>query len=273
MKYLWSFTLFVLLACQSSAPDSSKRQDGPTQVALHTTLGTIVLQLSDSTPLHRDNFIKNVREGILDSTLFHRVIDQFMIQAGDPESKNALPEDTLGNGDLDYTVPAEIKADLFHKRGALGAARDNNPARASSAVQFYIVQRGPRPDSLIDRDETRINGWLAENYVMNAPQYQYLQDSMQKAYTVYDMELYNWVNQTVRQIADSLGLDQQYTIPETHRSVYRTLGGTPHLDQNYTVFGEVVSGMEIVDSIAHTSTNELDRPLTDIRILSAEIIK
>ena len=194
-----------------------------------TSYGTIVLRLYDSTPLHRDNFIRLVKSGYYDSVLFHRVIKNFMIQAGDPNSKHSEPGEPLGNGGPDYTIPAEFRASLFHKKGVLAAAResdDANPSKASSGSQFYIVQGKKFTDAGLDSVETiRLKG---------------------------------------------------RKIPLEHREVYKITGGTPHLDLNYTVFGEVVSGLNIVDSIAATPTSkgeDQDRPLQDIRIIKARLIK
>lgn len=202
------------------------KKDRKRDVLLQTNYGDIVVRLSDSTPLHRDNFLKLVKTHYYDSVLFHRVIKNFMIQGGDPESKHAKPGEPLGNGGPDYRVPAEFRTTLFHKKGVIAAARDNNPEKASSGSQFYIVQGKVFTDEGLDSVETfRLNG---------------------------------------------------RKIPADHREVYKTVGGTPHLDQNYTVFGEVVKGLDVVDKIASvpTSTGEdRDRPLEDVRIIKAKLIK
>ena len=213
-----------------SQPDIKiKKKDRKRDVELVTTEGTIVLRLSDSTPLHRDNFLRLVKTGVYDSVLFHRVISGFMIQAGDPESKRAVARAPLGNGDLGYKVPAEFRPTLFHKKGALAAARqgDNvNPEKASSASQFYIVQGRTFTEAQMDSIEVaRLQG---------------------------------------RKIS-----------PE-RRALYSTVGGTPQLDSNYTVFGEVVKGLEVVDKIAATEASKAqdrDRPLQDVRILSVKLVK
>ena len=150
-------------------------------VEIETTKGRFVIQLSDKTPQHRDNFLKLVSESAYDSVLFHRVIENFVIQAGDPDSRYAAAGDTLGEGDRDYKVPAEFDPTLFHKRGALGAARDGNPERASSAMQFYIVQRGPQADSTIDKGQARINGWLQDNHAINAPGNDAVKEAIERA--------------------------------------------------------------------------------------------
>lgn len=204
-------------------------KDRKRDIELVTTEGAVVLRLSDSTPLHRDNFLRLVKSRFYDSVLFHRVIKGFMIQAGDPASKQAPAGVLLGTGGLPYTVPAEIRAGLFHKRGALGAARKGdaeNPQRASSSTQFYLVQGKTFTDKQLDSVEVvRLQG---------------------------------------RKIA-----------PE-RRTLYKTTGGTPQLDGTYTVFGEVVSGMEVVDKIAAVETSkgrDRDRPLQDVRIVSVKLVK
>lgn len=184
-------------------------------VKITTDKGTVFIKLYNETPLHRDNFIKVANEGLYNGTLFHRVIKEFMIQGGDPDSKNATAEASLGNGGLKYTVPAEFRDSLFHKKGVLAAARDNNPEKASSSTQFYIVQGKVWNDSTLNAlEEKRL----------------------------------------------------KFKIPEWQRQVYKTIGGSPHLDRNYTVYGEVVKGLEMVDAIAKEPTGKADRPLSDIKM-------
>ena len=201
-----------------------KKKDRKRDIEMVTTEGTIVLRLSDSTPLHRDNFLRLVKTRYYDSILFHRVIQNFMIQAGDPNSKQAAAGVALGEGGPSYRVPAEFRPTLFHKKGVLAAARDNNPEKSSSGSQFYIVQGKKFTDAGLDSLEM--------------------------------MRL-------------------KRKLPLEHREVYKTLGGTPHLDQNYTVFGEVVSGLDVVDRIAAVPTSRTppDRPVTDVRILKARLVK
>lgn len=245
----------------------------PTQVEMVTNYGTILIELYDATPLHRDNFITLVRDGIIDSTLFHRVIQNFMIQGGDPDSRTASAKDTLGNGGLDYKVPAEFDTTLFHKKGVLAAARDGNPERASSSTQFYIVQGSVLNDSTITIAETRINGWLAEHYAKQDLTNKPLVDSLNAAIQNEDYELYVTLNDSLSVIAETYSNFEMYQIPEAHREVYKTIGGTPHLDQNYTVFGEVIAGLHVVDSIAAVPTSNLDRPLADVRVIEIRIIE
>jgi cyclophilin family peptidyl-prolyl cis-trans isomerase len=195
--------------------------DNSTKVRITTDLGEIVVKLYDSTPLHKANFLKLVEQKFYDSLLFHRVISSFMIQGGDPTSKFSQPGEILGNGGADMQrIPAEFRPELIHLKGALAAARDGNPEKASSACQFYLVQGKILTDSELDMMQQRNN--------------------------------------------------IKYT-PE-QRAAYKTYGGTAFLDQNYTVFGMIVSGMEVVDKISSLPKNAMDRPNQDIR-MKMEIIK
>lgn len=230
MKHLLVLlAIFCSLLASAQQDVKLKKKDRKRDIELSTTEGTIILRLYDSTPLHRDNFLRLVKSGYYDSILFHRVIKNFMIQAGDPNSKKAEPGKLLGNGGPNYTIPAEFRPSLFHVKGSLAAARngDNvNPEKKSSASQFYIVQGRTFTDKELDSVEVaRLKG---------------------------------------------------YKLPQAHREVYKTVGGTPQLDQNYTVFGYVVKGLEVLDKIAATETSkgqDRDRPLQDIRILKAKLVK
>ena len=273
MKLLTYLALFISLILTSCTSGQQEEKDATTKVKLVTTRGDIVLQLYNETPKHRDNFIKIVKDGVLDSVLFHRVIGSFMIQGGDTNSKDAQPGDRLGSGDLPYTIPAEITPALFHKKGALAAARGGHPDRVSSSTQFYIVQGKVFNDSLLARAEERINGWLAEYYVIHDPIYRDQLDSAIRAIEAEDWEVFSKINGRFRELSKEYTAFEAYQIPEAHREVYKSIGGTPHLDQNYTVFGEVVEGLANVDSIAAVATNDLDRPIEDIRILEASIVE
>ncbi|MEQ9404936.1 MAG: peptidylprolyl isomerase [Cyclobacteriaceae bacterium] len=264
--------LCILISCTSQTKDTDEtpKQD----VEFVTDYGSIVIRLYDETPQHRDNFLKLVNTGFYDSILFHRVIENFMIQAGDPDSRKSMVSDTLGDSDLPYTVPAEFSTNIFHKRGALGAARDGNPARASSSTQFYIVQGRIYTDSLLIVQEERINKWLAMNRVVNDSANQKLIERRKELYENDMADSARLITEQLDVLAEiDLKNNERYVIPEAHREVYRTVGGAAHLDQNYTVFGEVVKGMDVVDKIAATNTNDLDRPLEDIKIISARLIK
>ena len=171
----------VVYACNKKPTVAVAQEEARKKIEMITDHGTMIIELYNETPLHRDNFIKLVNEAAYDSVLFHRVIDSFMIQGGDLDSKNSKPTDTLGNGGLDYTVAAEFNSDLFHKKGVLAAARDGNLERASSSTQFYIVDGKVFNDSLLDGAEGRINEWLAQHYFKNDPANQPLIDSLQLA--------------------------------------------------------------------------------------------
>ncbi len=231
MKKIFVLSICVGLVLMGIAQKDStvKKKDRKRDVLIQTNYGDIVVRLSDSTPLHRDNFLKLVKVGYYDSILFHRVIKNFMIQAGDPNSRQAEAGKPLGNGGPGYTIPAEFRLTMFHKKGVIAAARmgDNvNPTKASSGSQFYIVQGKTFTDPGLDSLEiSRLNG---------------------------------------RKI-----------LPE-QREVYKTIGGTPHLDQSYTVFGEVVKGLDVVDKIAAVKTSagsDRDRPVEDVRIIKTKLIK
>lgn len=278
MKTLLKFSIFLFVilvfwGCTTKTDSSESVEEQRTSIEMVTNYGTIIIDLYNETPLHRDNFIKLTDEGAFDSLLFHRVIKSFMIQGGDPDSRNAQSGDTLGNGGLDYKVNAEFNPTLFHKKGALGAARDGNLARASSSMQFYIVQGRVFNDSLISAAEMRINGWLAEHYFKNDSTNKSLVDALQKAEEDENDEEYTLFRDSIRSLAKSYENFEKYTIPDLHREVYKSIGGTPHLDQNYTVFGEVTKGLEVIDSIAAVQTNLLNRPVSDVRIRTVRVLK
>lgn len=225
MRKIITITLsaIIMLACSQSGSSSGQQQPEngspatESRVMISTDLGDIVLKLYNETPAHRDNFLKLVREGFFDGTLFHRVINQFMIQGGDPASRDAAPGQMLGSGGPDYTISAEIIPGMLHKKGALAAARQGdqvNPERRSSGSQFYLVHGRVFTHEELDMMEERTGAGL-----------------------------------TARQ-----------------RTTYSTIGGAPHLDGAYTVFGEVVSGLDVIDRIANVQTGAADRPVNDIRM-------
>tara|TARA_R110000796_G_scaffold88850_2_gene191750 strand:- start:12010 stop:12849 length:840 start_codon:yes stop_codon:yes gene_type:complete len=266
--------LLILVSCNlNKATKKIEEEEKRKTVEMITDYGTITIELYNETPLHRDNFIKLAKENAYDSVLFHRVIKKFMIQGGDPDSKNAKVNDTLGEGDVSYTIKAEFNPNLFHKRGVLAAARDGNPERASSGMQFYIVQGKIFNDSLLDKAEVRINNWLAEHDIQNDSDHKYLLDSLQKASENENETLYNQYKDSIHTWSEISKNFKHYSIPESQREIYKTIGGTPHLDQNYTVYGEVIKGMDVVDSIASVSTGKFDRPIQDVRILKVRVIE
>lgn len=216
MKKLFYF-LSIIMIVSCTATKKTARVNAPVRVKIETDSGSIVARLYNETPRHRDNFIKLVKEHFYDGLLFHRVIPNFMIQGGDPDSRDAQPGEALGEGGLKYTIPAEFDSTLYHKKGALAMAREGdetNPEKASSSTQFYIVEGKKLTDEELDQMEERF----------------------------------------------------KITLPENHREVYRTLGGAPFLDMSYTVFGEVESGMDVIDKIARVPKDARNRPVGDIRM-------
>ena len=224
LKCLVLLPLLLLLGC-----GTSRRE--PTRILMQTTRGDITLELSDRTPRHRDNFVRLTRQGHFDGVLFHRVIADFMIQGGDPDSRDAAPGALLGNGDLGYTVAAEFRyPELLHRRGALAAARTSdevNPRRASSSSQFYIVWGRTFTDPELDAVQQRLDRATGGRIVLSP----------------------------------------------SVREIYRTDGGTPHLDGQYTVFGRVVEGLDTVEAILNERTDDNDRPLNDVRIVKASVLE
>ena len=210
------FLLFLLLPVISVA-QNRKRKDY--LVTINTQSGTMRLVLYDQTPKHKANFIKLVSQKFYDSLLFHRVIQNFMIQGGDPTSRKAPAGESLGNGDVGYKIPAEIVPTLFHKKGSLAAARDNNPEKASNGCQFYVVQGRVWPD-----------------------------------------------DELLKQVDRSRARAPERVFTEEQKQTYKTLGGSPHLDGSYTVFGEIIDGLAVVDSIAKRPRDPQDRPKQDIRM-------
>lgn len=268
---VWS----MMIACTGNQQKSkSMNQGNETLVRLETTEGNITVKLYDETPKHRDNFIKLAKEGVYDSTLFHRVIKNFMIQAGDPQSKTASDTATLGSGDVGYTLPAEINPKFFHKRGVLAAARlgdEVNPNRESSGCQFYIVTGRKFSEAQMINMENQMNEARLEN-IFNELARKHMKEiyKMRKANDTEGLlELQDSLEAQARaKVAKEPAL--KYTKEQI--SAYTTIGGAPHLDGAYTIFGEVTEGMDIVDKIEKVKTNRGDRPEKDIRILKAEVL-
>jgi cyclophilin family peptidyl-prolyl cis-trans isomerase len=209
--------LLVCLATACMAPAFAQKN----RIKIETNYGDIVLELYDNTPQNTANMVKLAKEHFYDSTLFHRCIPSFVIQGGDLKSKTAKPGEMLGNGELEYRVPAEINDQDFHKRGALGVARDNNPDKSGSACQFYIVVGKKCTDAELDKVEAHSA--------------------------------------------------RKFTAAQ--REVYKTQGGTPHLDGGYTVFGEVIEGMDVVDKISMMPRDRNDRPNDDVRMIKVRVMK
>ncbi|WP_346861037.1 peptidylprolyl isomerase [uncultured Draconibacterium sp.] len=268
----FSICTVLLWSCGSKQKPQIAQAEKRTVIEMLTNFGPIYLELYNETPQHRDNFIKIIEDGVLDSVLFHRVIQDFMIQGGDPDSKQAPDSVSLGEGGLNYRVFPEFHPNLFHKKGALAAARDNNPDRASSSTQFYIVQGKVFTDSMLTLAEQRINDWLAQDLVKKDSVNHELSEAFYLAMRNNDIENYTRLNDSIVALAKNYEFEH-YTIPDEQRQVYKTLGGTPHLDQNYTVFGEVIQGLNVVDSIAAVETGDFDRPVKNVRILHIRVLE
>jgi cyclophilin family peptidyl-prolyl cis-trans isomerase len=267
-KSLIAFSLLVLSLVSSCAQKSGKSDY---VVTIKTSYGDMVAILYDETPKHKANFIKLAKEHYFDSLLFHRVIAGFMIQGGDPDSKRAQPGQLLGQGGPGYTVDAEFNPNLFHEKGALSAARlgdEQNPTKASSGSQFYIVQGTVILSS--DLEDLRIDQMkfnTAFRQVMQNPANQPLIDTLNKIYLTGDMQAYKKkIFSLVPRIEKETGMTLAKFVSPEKIKAYTTVGGAPHLDGGYTVFGKVIKGLEIIDKIASVQTNG-ERPLEDIRMV------
>lgn len=247
-----------------------------TKVVMHTTLGDITLKLYNETPKHRDNFLKLVNDGTYNGLLFHRVIKEFMVQGGDVTSKDAPMNKQLGSGDLGYTVPAEfVYPKYFHKKGALCAARTGdevNPEKASSASQFYIVTGKKYSDSELKQMEKQLENRLKQSIFAR----------LQAENKSKIMELYRSGDKAELAILRDTLIGKteieaekrkdEAKLTEEQKEVYKTVGGVPFLDNQYTVYGEVVDGMEVVEKIENSKTNRQDRPTENISIISVEVL-
>ncbi len=266
--------VMVLAACGAGSKKSTDMEKR-TQVKIETTMGNIVVELYNETPKHRDNFIKLAKEGMYDSTLFHRVIKAFMIQAGDPDSKNANDTAQLGGGDVGYTVPAEFVPKFFHKKGALAAARmgdDVNPKRESSGCQFYIVTgRKFREAQLLDMAGQKNNNRIDEIFNELARKHMKEIYKMRKAND--EAGLMALQDSLEAQATAQYKEEEPFMFTPEQIAAYTTIGGAPHLDGAYTVFGQVVEGMETVEKIEGTKTGKADRPVENVRILKATVIE
>ncbi len=247
-----------------------------TKVVMHTTLGDITLKLYNETPKHRDNFLKLVNDGTYNGLLFHRVIKEFMVQGGDVTSKDAPMNKQLGAGDLGYTVPAEfVYPKYFHKKGALCAARTGdevNPEKASSASQFYIVTGKKYSDSELKQMEKQLENRLKQSIFAR----------LQAENKSKIMELYRSGDKAELAILRDTLIGKteleaekrkdEAKLTEEQKEIYKTVGGVPFLDNQYTVYGEVVDGIEVVEKIEKSKTNRQDRPTENISIISVEVL-
>ncbi len=280
-KYLilTAISLVVLISCKTgNNKNKDSKQTYKNSFVIKTAFGDMKGRLYDETPQHRDNFIKLVNEGFYDSLLFHRVIHQFMIQGGDPDSKNAKAGVQLGNGGPGYTIPAEFNDKFIHKKGALAAARmgDNvNPTKASSGSQFYIVQ-GTVYDSLkLAQMELRMKDSKLRQAVqkhMSKPENEGLRNKVATLQKNKDKAGLNALWQELTQVVQKEDSTLRQGFTPLQKETYSTIGGTPHLDGAYTVFGEIYEGLNVVDSIANVKGDRANRPLEDV-VFTIEMIK
>ena len=256
--------LFSLILLSTSCAQDKK----DFVVTMKTSYGDMVAILYDETPQHKANFIKLAKEHYFDSTLFHRVIPNFMIQGGDPKSKNAKPGERLGMDGPSYTIPAEFNTNLFHEKGALSAARTENPEKASSGSQFYVVQGAvlsPADVENMKYDQVKLMGGLRKMF--ESPTYKPLLDSLNQLYYSGDMQAYQRrIIELAPRVEKATGTKVSKEFSEEKRKAYTTVGGAPHLDGEYTVFGKVIKGIDVVDKIAAVQRDANERPLEDVRI-------
>lgn len=263
-----------LIACKTGTK-KGEDMDKETLVKIETTAGDIKVKLYNETLKHRDNFIKLVKDGMYEGTLFHRVIKDFMIQAGDPDSKNAPKGKMLGAGDVGYTIPAEfVYPKFFHKKGALSAARqgDNvNPKKESSGCQFYIVTGKVYNDSTLLSMESQMNENKI-NVIFNTLAQKHMKEIYKMRKANDEDGLYDLQEKLFAEAQEMAAKQPEFHFTPEQIEAYTTVGGTPHLDGEYTVFGEVVEGMDVVDKIQQVKTDRSDRPEEDVKIIKATIL-
>lgn len=276
MKNLLTKLILILTIATISSCSFSQNKpipEGP-MVLIKTQYGDMRVVLYNETPLHRDNFMKLTKEGIFDSLLFHRVIKGFMVQGGDPQSKRATKDQMLGDGDLNYTVPAEIVPGIIHKKGVIAAARngdEDNPERRSSATQFYLAQGKVYKYDDIPTIEQNLNSRASESLFLKMKSEKI--DTLMLFQMARNKDGYDKLLEKLKQKAISQYDKTPIKLTKQQIETYTTLGGIPHLDGAYTVFGEVLEGMAVIDSIAAQPTGPNDRPIENIRITSIRVIK
>ncbi len=263
-------SLLLIIGCNIANSQTYRKET----ILITTPYGNMKVKLFKETPLHSNNFIKLVKRGFYDSLLFHRVINHFMIQGGDPDSKTANDTMQLGNGDVDYWIPAEFNKKIYHKKGMLAAARegdDVDPAKESSGSQFYIVM-GKTYDSIgLRKAELRVNKYLIQKINYNIA-FSGRSPKLKELYMRLDREGKDDSLKIVRQqLVDPVSIavyekTPHFTYTAAQKKTYATLGGAPHLDMNYTIFGEVIEGLDVIDKIAAVKTDKNDRPKENVRM-------
>lgn len=266
--FVLSFAMIMFAAC---ANDNESNKDY--LITLKTNKGDISLILFDETPQHKENFIKLAKDDFFDGVLFHRVIEDFMIQTGDPDSKDAKEGQRLGNGGPGYTIPAEFNPELYHVKGAIAAARQGdqqNPQKESSGSQFYIVVGKKWSKEELLTDHQKLNMYIRQ--LMQEEEFSGIRNEFIALQNEGNMEA---LQQKVMSLKDTI--EQHYDVslekdfPADRLSTYTTIGGTPHLDDAYTVFGKVVDGLEVIEEISQVETANGDRPIEDIVIKKVKL--
>lgn len=281
LSYKLGIALILLIGIVACAmPTKTDKTMKNPIVTFETNYGVIKIKLYNETPLHRDNFIKLAEEHYYDSLLFHRVIKNFMIQAGDPKSKGAAAGVALGMGGPGYTIPAEFNPNLIHKKGALAAARlggPQNPKKESSGSQFYIVVGQPVPaeqlDAMAANKAEQAKGEFIQAQLYKPENKAYLNELIQLQQAGDRQNFMQKWQAFGEMYKDSLDAIKTFTYSEEQKKIYSTIGGTPHLDMDYTVFGEVVEGLDIVDKISVVATDQANRPLSDVIITKVSVEK
>ncbi len=273
MRTKYYFTiLFLCVLGFSYGNNPQTKESSEKMVLIKTKFGDMKVKLYNETPKHRDNFLKLTREGFYNDLLFHRVIKNFMIQGGDPQSKGASSRKQLGGGDVGYEIPAEFDPNFFHKKGALAAARmgdDVNPEKKSSGCQFYIVQGKAYNIPTLNKMEEKQKTQLVQAEANKITKQR--QKEMQRLQKEGKTDSILIVKNEIVKQAESQVDPEAYKFSSEQRTAYTTIGGTPFLDRAYTVFGEVVEGLNVIDSIANVKTAPGDRPLEDIKFQIIEI--
>jgi len=261
--------LFITVVLINCGAQKEKDED---VVTIKTSYGDIAMVLYNETPKHKENFLKLVDKKFYDSTLFHRVIQGFMIQGGDPDSKKAAANQPLGQGGPGYTIPAEIDTNFYHVRGALAAARlgdQQNPKKESSGSQFYIVQGITLPEKELRVNQQNLQQGLT--FMYSGGKYQPMFDSLEMVRQTGDPQKFqDAVLATIPRVEKETGLKVRVYLSEQKLKDYTTVGGAPFLDGSYTIFGHVISGMDVVDKISAVEKGYADRPVQDVRIITVE---